>query len=70
MVGKENLRGQGQDHNIKHIIQYLSGTRGATLIYGKDRHDLIGYMDTDGATQEHRHAISRHVFLINRGAIS
>jgi len=55
---------------VKCIIQYLSGTRGATLTYGEDRHDLIGFTDTDGATQEHRHAISRHVFLIDGGAVS
>ena len=55
---------------VKRIIRYLSGTRGATLTYGEDRHDLIGYTDTDGATQEHRRAISGHVFLIDGGAIS
>jgi hypothetical protein len=55
---------------IKYIIWYLSGTKGATLTYGKDHHDLIGYMDADGITQEHRHTISGHVFLIDGGAIS
>jgi len=55
---------------IKRVIQYLSGTRGATLTYGKDCHDLIGFTDADGAMQEHRCAISGHVFLIDGGAIS
>ena len=27
-------------------------------------------MDADGSLQEHRHAISGYVFLVNRGAIS
>jgi hypothetical protein len=55
---------------VKHIFQYLSGIRHYALTYGGDRHDLIGYTDADGATQEHRRAISSHVFLINGGAIS
>jgi len=33
-------------------------------------HELIGYTDADGSSQIHRRAISRHTFLINRGAIS
>jgi hypothetical protein len=55
---------------IKHVIWYLSGTKGATLTYGKDHHDLIGYTDADSAMQEHRCTISGHIFLIDRGAIS
>ena len=30
---------------------------------------LVGYVDTDGATQEHRHTITRFAFLVDGGAI-
>jgi hypothetical protein len=55
---------------IKCIFQYLSGTTHFALTYGGDHHDLAGYMDTDGTTQDHQHAISRHIFLIDGSAIS
>ena len=55
---------------VKRIIRYLSGTRNFALTYGDERHDLLGYSDADGATQEHRHAISGYAFLIDGGAIS
>ena len=31
---------------------------------------LEGFTDVDGATQEHRHAITGYAFLIDRGAVS
>lgn len=31
---------------------------------------LEGYTDADGSSQEHRHAISGYIFLVNGGAIS
>jgi hypothetical protein len=55
---------------VKHIFRYLIGTRDLELTYGGKCHDLIGYTDADGALQEHRHAISGYIFLINGGAIS
>jgi hypothetical protein len=55
---------------VKHIFHYLAGTRDVELTYGAKRYDLVGYTDTDGTTQEHRHAISRYTFLIDGGAIS
>ncbi len=39
-------------------------------MYGGERHSLEGYTDVDGATQEHRHAISGYAFLFDGGAIS
>jgi transposase InsO family protein len=54
----------------KRVFRYLSGTRDFTLTYGEERHDLIGYTDADGATHEHRHAISGYAFLVDGGAIS
>jgi hypothetical protein len=55
---------------VKRILRYLSGTKDFVLTYGNERHDLIGYTDADGATQEHRQAISGHAFLIDGGAVS
>jgi hypothetical protein len=55
---------------VKHILCYLSGTKTLALTYGEERHDLLGYTDADGATQEHRRAISGYSFLIDGRAIS
>lgn len=48
----------------------MSGTKDYALTYGDEHHDLLGYSDADGATQEHRHAISGYAFLIDGGAVS
>jgi hypothetical protein len=40
------------------------------LTFGDECHDLLGYSDTDGSTQEHRHTISSYAFLIDGGAVS
>jgi hypothetical protein len=40
------------------------------LTYGTTDDGLKEYTDTDSSSQEHRHAISRYVFLVNGGAIS
>jgi hypothetical protein len=40
------------------------------LTYGGERHDLEGYSDADGGTQEDRYAISGYTFLIDGGAIA
>jgi hypothetical protein len=55
---------------IKHIFHYLAGTQDIELTYGAEHHNLVGYMDMNGAMQEHRHAILGHAFLIDGGAIS
>jgi hypothetical protein len=55
---------------VKHVFHYLAGTKDLQLTYGGEWHDLIRYMDTDGALQPHRHAISGHAFLIDGRAIS
>jgi hypothetical protein len=55
---------------VKRIIRYLSETRDFALTYGDKRHDLLGYLDANGVTQEHRHAISGYAFLINGGTVS
>jgi hypothetical protein len=65
----ENL-GEAHWDVVKHIFHYLAGTKDLQLTYGGEQHDLIGYMDADGASQPHRHAISGHTFLIDSGAVS
>jgi hypothetical protein len=65
----ENL-GELHWSTVKRIFRYLSGTRDLQLTYGGKRHDLVGYMDADGAAQEHRHAISGYTFILDEGAVS
>ena len=39
---------------VKRIFCYLKGTRDLTLTYGSERHELLGYTDANGASQEGR----------------
>jgi hypothetical protein len=66
------LENPGEAHwdVVKRVFHYLAGMKDLQLTYGGEWHDLIGYTDTDGASQPHRHAISGHAFLIDSGAIS
>ena len=54
----------------KRVFRYLAGTKDYELTYGGECHDLEGFTDTDGAMQEHRHAISGYAFLFDGGAVS
>jgi hypothetical protein len=66
------LENPGELHwaTVKRIFRYLSGMRDLELTYGGERHDLVGYMDADGAAQEHQHVIYGHTFILNVGAVS
>jgi Reverse transcriptase (RNA-dependent DNA polymerase)/gag-polypeptide of LTR copia-type/GAG-pre-integrase domain len=55
---------------VKRIFRYLLGTKKLELVYGGDRRGLVGYVDADGASQDHRRAISGYVFMIDGGAVS
>jgi hypothetical protein len=55
---------------VKRIFKYLSGTKTLKLTYSGEQHGLEGYTDMDGATQEHRDAMSGYAFLIDGGAVS
>ena len=66
------LENPGEVHweAVKHVFRYLKGTRDHALTYGTEKQDLHGYTDADGASQEHRRAISGHAFIIDGGAVS
>ena len=55
---------------VKRIFKYLRGTQKLELVYGGEKRGLEGYVDADGASQEHRRAISGFVFLVDGGAVS
>jgi transposase InsO family protein len=55
---------------VKRIYRYLIGTKALELTYGGDKRGLVGYVDADGASQEHRRAISGYVFMVDGGAVS
>ena len=55
---------------VKQVFYNLLGTKHWKLTYGTTDNGLEGFTDADGSSQEHRHAISGYVFLMNGGAIS
>lgn len=55
---------------VKRIFRYLLGTKDLELVYGGEERGLTGYVDADGASQEHRRAISGYVFMVDGGAVS
>ena len=40
------------------------------MVYGGENRGLIGYVDADGASQDHRRAISGYIFMVDGGAVS
>ena len=55
---------------VKRIFHYLLGMKKMELTYGGEERGLVGYVDADGASQDHRQAISGYIFMVDRGAIS
>ena len=55
---------------VKQIFRYLLGTKVLELTYGGDKRGLMGYVDVDGVSQEHRRAISCYVFMVDGGEVS
>jgi len=55
---------------MKWIFHYLQRTKRLELVYGGDKQELVGYVDADGASQEHRRVILGYVFMIDGGAMS
>jgi transposase InsO family protein len=66
------LENPGEVHweAVKRVFRYLAGTKTHALTYGNEHHDLLGFTDADGASQEHRHAISGYAFLIDGATVS
>ncbi|CDO78280.1 hypothetical protein BN946_scf184674.g2 [Trametes cinnabarina] len=62
----------GQPHwdAVKRVFRYLLGTRMLSLVYGGQKRELEGFVDADGATQEHCRPITGYVFLVDGGAVS
>jgi hypothetical protein len=65
-----NNPGWAHWEGVKRIYRYLLGTKRLGLTYGTSDAGLVGYTDADGASQEHRHAITGFAFLVDGGAIS
>lgn len=55
---------------VKRIFRYLVGTKDWGLTLGGGKEGLEGFTDADGASQEHRRAISGYAFIMDGGAIS
>ena len=55
---------------VKTIFRYLLGIKNLQLTYEGEERDLVGYIDADGALQDHRRAISGYVFMADGGAVS
>ena len=49
---------------VKQVMKYLHTTRDYTLMLGSNTRTLHGYTDSDWATQNHRHSISRYAFFL------
>jgi len=66
------LENPGRDHweAVKRIFRFLKETKELSLVYGGRKEDLQCWVDADGASQEHRRAISGYVFMVDGGAIS
>jgi hypothetical protein len=66
------LENPGETHweAVKRVFRYLLGTKELALTYGRDQHELLGFTDADGASQDHRRAISGNAFLIDGSAVS
>jgi hypothetical protein len=54
---------------VKRIFRYLKGTKEMRLVYGDEERDLQGWVDADGASQDHSRAISGYVFMVDGGAV-
>lgn len=55
---------------VKRVFRYLLGMKNWQLKFGGGKNELEGYTDADGASQEHRGAISGFAFILNGGCVS
>ena len=67
------LKNPGQVHweVAKQVMRYLKSTKEKKLVYGASgKSGLKSFTDADGASQDHRQAISGFAVLIDGGAVS
>ena len=55
---------------VSRVFRYLSGTKTFRLVLGGTNPAIVGYSDSDWASQNHRHSISGFVFFIGSGAVT
>ena len=67
------LKNPGRVHweAAKQVMRYLKSTKEKKLVYGASKKSgLTSFTDADGASQDHRQAISGFAVLIDGGAVS
>ena len=66
------MRNPGRAHweAVKQVIRYLKATKDAKLTLGSTDAGLEAYVDSDWASQPHRHSISGYVVLLNGGPVA
>ena len=57
-------------HAVTRVFRYLSGTKDLKLTLGGTDPVIVGYSDSDWASQIHRHSISGFAFFIGIGVVS
>ena len=57
-------------HAVTRVFRYLSGTKELKLILGGKDSTILGYSDSDWASQIHRHSISGFAFFVGKGVVS
>jgi hypothetical protein len=57
-------------HAVTRVFRYLSGTKELKLVLGGPDTTIVGYSDSDWASQIHCHSISGFAFFIGKGVIS
>ncbi|GBE90151.1 hypothetical protein SCP_1801750 [Sparassis crispa] len=66
------MKNPGRPHweAAKRVFRYLAGTRERWLTFGETTDGVEGFSDADWGSAEHRHSISRYVFLLDGDAVS
>jgi hypothetical protein len=57
-------------HAVTRVFRYLPGTKDYKLVLGGPDTTIIGYSNSDWASQTHHHSISGFTFFIGKGIIS
>ena len=57
-------------HAVTRVFRYLSGTKELKLVLGGSSSTIVGYSDSDWASQIHRHSISGFAFFVGTGVVS